>query len=254
LPVPDTAGPWSPRRAPAHNDLVADRYTVDELARLVGMSPRNIRAHQARKLLAPPVRQGRTAFYHAGHLRRLEAIKALQRQGFNLVAIEAILGARDPGSGTEALNPLVQRLTVDHPYLVHALARHGIVVRAEDGGLRAVRPRVLRSALDLHALGLKTGPSLQVLVEVLDRLRGPAYELVRTTSARVLTLAPEAGRPAGHSWAELDRSAATLAQGLTALLTEAFRVAVENSGQAPELLSLDEDGFRPSEQSTVDNG
>jgi hypothetical protein len=127
-----------------------------------------------------------------------------------------MLGAREPGQDGEPLAPLVERLIMDHPYLVHALARHGIVVRDRDGGLRAVRPRVLRSALDLHALGLTTGPSLQVLVEVLDRLRVPASELVRTTSARVRTLAP-------------DRGAETLAQGLTTLLTEAFRVALENA-------------------------
>jgi DNA-binding transcriptional MerR regulator len=245
---PPDAGPGEPG---------ADRYTVDELARLVGMSPRNIRAHRARNLLAPPVRRGRIAFYHAGHLRRLEAIKALQRQGFNLVAIEAILGAREPGPTVDALGPVVQRLVTEHPYLVHALARHGIVVRTQDGGLRAVRMRVLRSALDLHLLGVQTGPSLQVLVEVLDRLRLFTHELVRTTSARVLTLAPQVARPGAHSWEELDRNAVTLAQGLTALLTEAFRVAVENSGQipAPEFLARGDDvELRAVQTATVDNG
>src|SRR5690242_16776946 len=63
------------------------RYTVEELAAKVGMSPRNIRAHQTRSLLGPPVRRGRTAYYDDSHVRRLEAIKSLQRQGYNLVAI-----------------------------------------------------------------------------------------------------------------------------------------------------------------------
>ena len=56
-----------------------------------------------------------------GHLRRLETIKALQRQGFNLVAIQAILGARGTDPGSDALTGVLQRLAVDSPYLVHAL-------------------------------------------------------------------------------------------------------------------------------------
>jgi DNA-binding transcriptional MerR regulator len=236
---------------------VIERITVAELARLVGMSPRNIRAHQARGLLDPPVRHGRAAFYHAGHVRRLEAIKALQRRGFNLVAVEAILGVRGSDPTNDQLASMVRRITAEHPYLVHALARHGIVVRTEDGGIRAVRPRVLRSAFDLHLAGVKAGPSLQVLIEVLDRVRLFASDLVRSTSMRVVTLAPELGGPGTPSWEELDRSAVTLAQGLTALLTEAFRVAVENSGQI-SVLELtghgDEFGTRVRDTATVDTG
>ena len=107
-------------------------YTIETLAALVGMSPRNIRAHQARKLLAPPVRRGRSAVYDDSHLRRLEAIKSLQRKGFNLVSIEAILGTGGNDPGRDALAALVQRLNIDHPALVYALSRHGVL--AANGG------------------------------------------------------------------------------------------------------------------------
>ena len=63
------------------------QYTVEQLGRRVGMSPRNIRAHQARKLLASPVRKGRLAFYDEGHARRLESIMALQRSTPVLVSL-----------------------------------------------------------------------------------------------------------------------------------------------------------------------
>lgn len=95
-------------------DAAGLRLTVDQLARLVGLAPRTIRAHQARKLLAPPVRQGRTAYYHAGHVRRLEAIKSLQREGFNLYSIESMLGIRVPELGGDAPAAQVRRILGKH--------------------------------------------------------------------------------------------------------------------------------------------
>ena len=44
------------------------------------MSARNIRAYQARRLLAPPVRAGRNAYYGEAHVHRLQEIQALQRE------------------------------------------------------------------------------------------------------------------------------------------------------------------------------
>lgn len=232
-------------------------YTIETLAALVGMSPRNIRAHQARKLLAPPVRRGRSAVYDESHLRRLEAIKSLQRKGFNLVSIEAILGTGGNDPGRDALAALVQRLNIDHPALVYALSRHGVVVRGEDGTIRPVRPRALRSALDLQRAGVRAVEAVRLLSEVLDRVRAVADDMVRETSARVLSLAPDLTRPRATSWEELDREAAALSQGLTVLLAEAFRVAVENHGQTSilDLMSQRADAELQLEGTpTVDNG
>ncbi|HET9517638.1 MAG TPA: MerR family transcriptional regulator [Actinoplanes sp.] len=77
------------------------RYTVEELARAVGMSTRNIRAHQTRRLLDPPVRSGRTVYYDGRHLRRLIHIRSLQDQGFNLVAIESVLAQPAQAGGPQ---------------------------------------------------------------------------------------------------------------------------------------------------------
>jgi DNA-binding transcriptional MerR regulator len=208
-----------------------ERYTVEELARKVGMSPRNIRAHQARKLLAPPVRVGRTAYYDGAHVRRMEAIKALQRQGFNLAAIDAILGVQGPSPDSEKLAGLLQRLGAEHPSLVYALSRHGVIGRTEDGTVRTVRPRALRSALDLRQAGVQTVPSLQVLSEVLDSLRHVADEMVQATSARLRALTHRAAG-AATSWEQLEQDTMVFTQALVGLLTEAFRVAVENHGRS----------------------
>src|ERR1700761_9003654 len=95
-------------------------YTVEQLSRKVGMSPRNIRSHQARKLLPPPTRRGRMAYYDESHVRRLESIKSLQRQGFNLVSIEAILGVRSSDPGAQAMITTLRKLAVDRPALAYA--------------------------------------------------------------------------------------------------------------------------------------
>lgn len=55
------------------------------------MTVRNIRAYQARGLLPPPVVDGRVGFYTTIHRERLTMIRRLRAEGFNLVAISALL-------------------------------------------------------------------------------------------------------------------------------------------------------------------
>ena len=68
-----------------------DGLTVTDLASLVGMTPRNIRAYQSRGLLFPPQIYGRKARYTAAHVARLQLIASLQREGFTLSAIKRLL-------------------------------------------------------------------------------------------------------------------------------------------------------------------
>ncbi|RDH78571.1 MerR family transcriptional regulator [Mycolicibacterium moriokaense] len=58
-------------------------YRLDDLARISGVSSRNIRAYRERGLLDPPRRQGRSAFYDDYHLSQLRTINQLLRKGFN---------------------------------------------------------------------------------------------------------------------------------------------------------------------------
>jgi len=73
----------------------ATRITIDELAQRVGMTVRNIRAHQSRGLLPAPEIKGRTGFYGPEHVARLELISEMQADGFNLQAIKRLVGASD---------------------------------------------------------------------------------------------------------------------------------------------------------------
>ena len=58
-------------------------YQIDELARLSGVSVRNIRAYRERGLLDPPRRVGRAALYDDVHLSQLTTINDLLRRGYS---------------------------------------------------------------------------------------------------------------------------------------------------------------------------
>src|SRR4051812_27244682 len=77
--------------------------TIDELARRTGMTVRNIRAHQSRGLVPPPEVKGRTGYYGDEHVSRIELIKELQADGFNLESIRKLLEGAG-GSSSEVLN------------------------------------------------------------------------------------------------------------------------------------------------------
>jgi len=74
-----------------------DRMTVDELARRAGTVSSTVRLYQARGLLPAPARQGRMAFYDAGHLARMRLIAALQERGFSLAAIKELVDGWEAG-------------------------------------------------------------------------------------------------------------------------------------------------------------
>ncbi|MEE6167065.1 MULTISPECIES: MerR family transcriptional regulator [unclassified Mycolicibacterium] len=72
--------------------------TIDEFARRVNTSARNVRAYQERGLLPPPILVGRTGFYDDSHVDRFDVVQRLQKEGFSLAGIRALLAAWDAGS------------------------------------------------------------------------------------------------------------------------------------------------------------
>jgi DNA-binding transcriptional MerR regulator len=85
----------SPRRSRSGSDA---ELTIDRLARKTGMTARNIRAHQSRGLLPPPEVRGRVGYYGPDHVARLELIKEMQSDGFNLEAISKLLDSSERSS------------------------------------------------------------------------------------------------------------------------------------------------------------
>jgi AbrB family looped-hinge helix DNA binding protein len=73
--------------------------TIEQLAAEAGMSVRKIRDHHSRGLLPPPEARARVNYYNADHLARLRLISDLQADGFNLAAIERLMGSRGKLAG-----------------------------------------------------------------------------------------------------------------------------------------------------------
>ena len=74
-------------------------YRIDELARAVGVTVRNIRAYQDRGLLAPPRIAGRVGLYDEDHLDRLRIISSFLDRGYNTAQIAELLSAWQDGKG-----------------------------------------------------------------------------------------------------------------------------------------------------------
>ncbi len=87
--------------------VIAVDMTIDELARRVGMTARNIREWQTNGLVPPPQRRGRIGIYNDDHISHIERIKTLRLQGFPLDVIRRILDE----SGESA--PEIRRMTAE---------------------------------------------------------------------------------------------------------------------------------------------
>ena len=72
-------------------------YRMEELARLAGITVRTLRFYRERKLLPPPRREGRIAWYDDHHLARLRTISALLERGHTLSGIAELAEAFDHG-------------------------------------------------------------------------------------------------------------------------------------------------------------
>ena len=160
------------------------RMRVEDLASAADVSVDTIRYYQKQRLLPPPERDGRLAWYTDEHLERIGRVKELQRRGFTLAVIRRFLaGELDPADerlaaavveaggaeGTEelfGLDELAARCSVP-PAILEALVREGLLVpRRHDGELRFSRADV-----ELVANGLRLVEAGLPMPELLDLSR-----------------------------------------------------------------------------------
>lgn len=115
----DVDTPAEPREA------LRDLLTLDELTARVGMSVRNVRFYTTKGLVPPPLRRGRSGYYTAEHVVRLELVQELQAHGFTLAAIEKYVSAIPEGASAEEI--AMQR-TMQAPWMAD---RPVLLTRAE---------------------------------------------------------------------------------------------------------------------------
>ena len=72
-------------------------YRMAELAEAAGITVRTLRFYRERKLIQPPRREGRIAWYDDTHLARLRTISGLLERGHTLTGIAELAEAFDHG-------------------------------------------------------------------------------------------------------------------------------------------------------------
>jgi DNA-binding transcriptional MerR regulator len=226
--------------------------TIDELARRTGMTVRNIRAHQARGLVPPPVVRGRTGYYGNEHLDRIELIKELQADGFNLEAIRRLLEGAG-GSSREVLNfsrALRAPFEDEQPEILEGeqmAERWGgrldptLIARAEklgmmrslgDGRIEILSPRLQRAGVELAALGVPPAAALEVAAKVRTHARGIARVFVELFLESVWKPFNRAGRPE-EEWPQvreaLERLRPLASEAVLAIFQQVMSEAVEEA-------------------------
>jgi DNA-binding transcriptional MerR regulator len=224
----------------------ATPLTIDELAREVGMTVRNVRAHQSRGLLPPPELRGRTGFYGQEHVARLELVKDLQAEGFNLEAIKRILERTPAGGVAEVLDftrAVAEPFTDEEPEildvaalaapwgdqgtpeLLKKLERTGFLRRVDDERVEILSPRLQRAVEELAASGIR----LETLVGTSEALRkhseGIAKAFVKLFLEDVWKPFVASGEPE-ERWPEVRKALEDLRPIATEAAVGAFQVVM----------------------------
>jgi DNA-binding transcriptional MerR regulator len=196
--------------------------TIDELAQRTGMTVRNLRAHQSRGLLPPPEVRGRTGYYGSEHVSRVELIKELQADGFNLEAIRRLLESaggstadvlrftRTARAAFEDEEPEVTTLAelavqwgnAGSPELLERAMALGLLRSLGDGRVEERSPRLGRAGAELARLGVPAERSLDVLESLRRHADGVARTYVDLFLDQVWRPFDAAGRPP-ERWQEV---------------------------------------------------
>ncbi|MFG2943742.1 MerR family transcriptional regulator [Streptomyces adustus] len=133
---------------------------MEELAGLAGITVRTLRFYRERKLIPPPRREGRIAWYDDHHLARLRTISALLERGHTLNGIAELAEAFDNGRDVGELLGL-DAPTEEEPV---RLTPEELAARFEG----EVTPENLAAALDLGYLGTDGDEIVHISSRLLD--------------------------------------------------------------------------------------
>lgn len=250
------------------------RLRVEELAARADVSVDTIRFYQKRRLLPPPEREGRIAWYGLEHGDRLAQIKDLQQRGFSLAVIRrivsgeldradeplaaAVVGAGDDGGpGPEeflTLEELAARSGVPQA-LVEAVVREGLLVpRRHEGDARFTTADVEIVAAGLRLL--ETGLPMPELLALARRHHAATHETAEAAVAMFDTYVREPLQAADLSDDEraekLVEAFRVLLPTVTALVAHHFRRVLldvaqehlESVGEPAELAAANEEARR----------
>jgi len=230
--------------------------TIHELAERTGMTVRNIRAHQTRGLLPPPVVRGRTGYYNDEHVARIALTREMQADGLNLEAIRRVLESGE-GAATEIFDftralrapfedeapEIVEAAELASvwdngdgtpaPELLRRAEKLGILRALPDGRIEVISPRLERAAVALAELGVGADGALATAEKLRRHADGVARAFVDLFVKEVWQPFDRAGRPE-EDWPKvreaLDRMRPLASDALLAVFQIAMAEAVEKAG------------------------
>jgi DNA-binding transcriptional MerR regulator len=213
--------------------------TIEQLAAQSGMTVRNIRAHQARGLLASPEVRLRVGYHGPEHVAQLKLIHDLQDDGFNLAGIKRLLDdtngtadrlARFRQALTEPPNAerpqtlsvaeLGRRFRVgpeDAPGVLARAERLGILVRAGEDRYEVPSPSLLAVAERVGQRGVSLDAALAVFEAIEAPCDSVSASFVKLFMDDVWEPFQRAGMPL-ERWSEIEQSI----EQLRPLATEAL--------------------------------
>ncbi len=213
---------------------------VEELALAAEVSVDTIRYYQKQRLLPPPGRDGRLAFYGDDHLERIARIKDLQRRGFTLAVIRRFLaGELDPAdeplaaavAGAEGadeerfgIDELAARVGVPQPML-DALLREGLLIPRMVGGepsFTSADVTMLKGGLRLLEAGLPLPELFTLARHHHQATREVAVEAVELFDTFVRKPIRASALPEDEKAEQLVEAFRTLLPAVTALVAHHF--------------------------------
>jgi DNA-binding transcriptional MerR regulator len=231
---------------PRGTDEQTDDLTIDELARAVGMTVRNVRAYAARGLLAPPRLAGRTGYYGNEHVEQLSLVRDLLEEGLTLAAVERVVAAdarqnaslalamlrtvREPWrpeaeEEIDALSLAIRAGVPPDPGLINQLAADGVVRILPDGRLHLLQPDLIDAGQQVIALGVPPEAVLAAQPLVAEHAKAVAKIFVDLVATTVWRDFVERGMPAAE-WERMRDTIAALVPIAGQALLASFRAAM----------------------------
>ena len=223
--------------------------TIEDLARLTGMTVRNIRAHQSRGLLPPPRVLGRTGYYEEEHIARIALIRELQEEGFNLEAIRRILDSSGEASGDllsftrtfrepfEDEQPEILDISeIAQPWGETALDKDGLrqledlglLRHLGDGRFEVLSPKLLAAGVELAELGIPASDALGALESLKDRSSAVAEAFIQVFNDLIWEPFDRAGRPADE-WPRVQEALQRMRPLAADALLASFQLAMDEA-------------------------
>ncbi|WP_406111304.1 MerR family transcriptional regulator [Streptomyces sp. NBC_01003] len=197
---------------------------MEELAREAGITVRTLRFYRERKLIPPPRREGRIAWYDESHLARLRTIAALLERGHTLSGIAELSEAFDRGRDVGELLGLGEpseetpvRFTPEElaDYFAGQVTPDNLEAAMDLGYVGVDGEEIVhvsRRLLDVSAALVREGVPLADVLAAAKRVRAHAEDLAELFTDLVLSHASEQDlqrlRPLAKSVVEAELSLA----------------------------------------------